>query len=97
MSNKITGVSGPVVGSPERPVAARGNGSGRPASLGAADGSVQLTATAQELQTASAALAGTATTDAQRVAEVKGAIERGEYRPDPVKIAAGLLKLEQQI
>jgi flagellar biosynthesis anti-sigma factor FlgM len=58
---------------------------------------VRLTATAQELRAATEALAGVPASDPQRVAAVKTAIERGEYKPDPAKIASQLLKMEDQI
>jgi negative regulator of flagellin synthesis FlgM len=98
MANKITGVAGPVIGPADhgaRP--ARGTNEAQEARGAGADDSVRLTATAQELRAATEALAGVPASDPQRVAAVKTAIERGEYQPDPAKIASQLLKMEEQI
>lgn len=98
MSNKITGVAGPVIGPADRGTAAgRGTPQAREARGSSAEDSVRLTATAQELRAATEALAGVPATDPQRVAAVKGAIERGEYQPDPARIASQMLKMEEQI
>jgi negative regulator of flagellin synthesis FlgM len=98
MSNKITGVTGPVIGPPERnAVPGRGTTETRESRGTGSEDSVRLTATAQELRAATEALAGVPASDPQRVAAVKLAIERGEYEPDPARIASQLLKMEEQI
>ncbi|MGB7903141.1 MAG: flagellar biosynthesis anti-sigma factor FlgM [Steroidobacteraceae bacterium] len=98
MTNKITGVAGPVIGPAERSTGpGRGTTEAREPRGSASGDSVRLTATAQELRAATEALAGVPASDPQRVAAVKTAIERGEYKPDPAKIASQLLKMEDQI
>jgi negative regulator of flagellin synthesis FlgM len=98
MSNKITGVTGPVIGPAERnAVPGRGTPETRESRATGSEDSVRLTATAQELRAATEALAGVPASDPQRVAAVKFAIERGEYEPDPARIASQLLKMEEQI
>jgi negative regulator of flagellin synthesis FlgM len=98
MTNKITGVAGPVIGPADRSTApGRGTTESRESGAAGPADSVRLTATAQELRAATEALAGVPAADPQRVAAVKSAIERGEYQPDPVKIASQLLKMEEQI
>ena len=98
MANKITGVAGPVIGPADRGAGpGRGTTEAREARTSGSEDSVRLTATAQELRAAAEALAGVPASDPQRVAAVKTAIERGEYQPDPAKIASQLLKMEEQI
>jgi negative regulator of flagellin synthesis FlgM len=98
MTNKITGVAGPVIGPAERSTGpGRGTTEAREPRGSSSEDSVRLTATAQELRAATEALAGVPAADPQRVAAVKTAIERGEYKPDPAKIASQLLKMEDQI
>jgi negative regulator of flagellin synthesis FlgM len=98
MSNKITGISGQVVNPSERAAPqGREAKAGRPARTEKADDSVRLTSAAQELRAATESLAGVPAADPQRIAAVKSSIERGEYRPDPAKIAGQLLKMEDQI
>jgi negative regulator of flagellin synthesis FlgM len=98
MTNKITGIAGPVIGPAERnTVPGRGASGARESRGSGSEDSVRLTATAQELRAATEALAGVPASDPQRVATVKSAIERGEYQPDPAKIASQLLKMEEQI
>lgn len=98
MSNKITGVTGQVVTPSERaPAQGREAQAARTTRAPDAEEAVRLTAAARELRAATEALASVPASDAQRVAEVKSAIERGDYRPDPAKIAGELLKMEDQI
>jgi flagellar biosynthesis anti-sigma factor FlgM len=98
MTNKITGVAGPVIGPADRSTGpGRGTTEPRGPRGSGSEDSVRLTATAQELRAATEALAGVPASDPQRVAAVKTAIERGEYHPDPAKIASQLLKMEDQI
>jgi negative regulator of flagellin synthesis FlgM len=98
MTNKITGVAGPVIGPAERSTGpGRGTSEAREPRGSGSEDSVRLTATAQELRAATEALAGVPASDPQRVAAVKTAVERGEYKPDPAKIASQLLKMEDQI
>jgi negative regulator of flagellin synthesis FlgM len=98
MTNKITGIAGPVIGQADRGAApGRKTTEANEARESGSKDSVRLTATAQELRAATEALAGVPASDPQRVAAVKTAIERGEYQPDPARIASQLLKMEEQI
>ncbi|MFO1406028.1 MAG: flagellar biosynthesis anti-sigma factor FlgM [Steroidobacteraceae bacterium] len=98
MTNRINGVTGPTVTSAERSPAkgresvARDGTSPR----GAADG-VSLTQAAQEVRAATASLASVPVVNQAKVEEVRLALERGEYRPDPAAIAGRLLDVEDQV
>jgi negative regulator of flagellin synthesis FlgM len=73
--------------------AAQGN-RGTPAS---ATDQVDLSSMSARLQSASAEIAGTATVDTARVAEIKQAISEGRFQINPDRIADGLLESVRQM
>lgn len=98
MTNRITGVNGPVVAPAERS-ATKGRETtdgAAPASRAPADG-VKLTPAAREVQAAAATLASTPVVDDARVEAVRLELERGEYRADPARIAGKLLDFDKQV
>lgn len=98
MSNRITGVSGPVVNPGERAAPqGREARTGQPSRTEGTEDSLRLTTAAQEARAATESLADVPVADPARIAAVKSSIERGEYRPDPARIAARLLDMEDQI
>jgi len=96
MTNRITGVTGPVVAPAERSTA-----KGRDARVGGTQardtGEVKLTSAAQEVRSATEALASVPVVDQVRVDAVRSALQRGDYQPDPARIAGALLDMEDQI
>lgn len=63
----------------------------------AAADAVELTGTATRLKSAEARLAEIPDVDKARVEEIRKRIESGEYRPDPARIAAKLVRMEQDL
>ena len=59
--------------------------------------SVSITDTARRLAVLQETIAGMPEVDAARVTELRQAIERGQYRTDPEKIADRLLQLERDL
>ncbi len=65
-------------------------------SRSAAD-AVELTGTATRLKSVESRLAKVPDVDEARVSEIRKRIESGEYRPDPARIAARLIRMEQDL
>ncbi|GMW06281.1 MAG: hypothetical protein AMXMBFR8_10780 [Nevskiales bacterium] len=63
----------------------------------AAADAVELTGTATRLKSVESRLAEVPDVDQARVREIRQRIESGEYRPDPARIAARLLRMEQDL
>lgn len=62
-----------------------------------ASDAVQLTDTATRLKAIEARLAEIPDVDKARVNELRERIESGQYRPDPARIAARLLRMESDL
>lgn len=101
MSNKIDGIG-------QRP--AQVDGGGRADRAGRADGSddravapagatdrVTLTDSARQLQRLAEAVAAAPDFDPARVAALKAAVDRGEYRPDAGRVADRMIALEREL
>lgn len=73
------------------------DGAGTQEPAGAAGDSVSLTDTALRLAALQDKVATLPDIDAGRVAELRQAIEQGQYRADPVAIADRLLQLERDL
>jgi negative regulator of flagellin synthesis FlgM len=100
MSNKIDGFG-------QRPAAVNGGGrTSASARAGEGDRSVEqarggdkvtLTDTARQMQRLAEAVASAPETDSARVAALKEAVESGQYKADPERIATRLVALERDL
>ena len=68
-----------------------------PAAAAGTPGPVQITDTAAQLSKLEQTLRTLPEVDSERVARVSAALAQGTYRPDPQKIADGLIKSEQAL
>ncbi|QDF67712.1 flagellar biosynthesis anti-sigma factor FlgM [Shewanella sp. SNU WT4] len=59
--------------------------------------SVKLTPQAQQLQGASAKMAGSPDIDQKKIDQIKLAISEGRYKIDPERLAANIVKFEKQM
>jgi len=101
MSNEIGGIDrrGVSVGTGGTSAPKRDAGqthSGSTASSAAA-GAVQITDAASQLSKLEQTVRTLPEIDSERVARVSAALAQGTYRPDPQKIADGLIKSEQAL
>ena len=78
-----------------RKVSGRAGAAEAPQGRAAASDTVELTSGAQLLERLEKSLAGLPDVDSARVAEVKAAIENGEYRIDADAIADAMIRLER--
>ncbi|MCU0976194.1 MAG: flagellar biosynthesis anti-sigma factor FlgM [Steroidobacteraceae bacterium] len=100
MSNKIDGFG-------QRPVqvdggsrtdrAGRGDGDDRAVAPASAADRVTLTDSARQLQRLAEAVAAAPDFDPARVAALKDAVNRGEYRPDAQRVADRMIALEREL
>ncbi len=99
MSNKIDGFGqrpSQVDSASRAERAGRGGDDRAVAPVSAAD-RVTLTDSARQLQRLAEAVAAAPDFDAARVAELKEAVGRGEYRPDAQRVADRLIALEREL
>ena len=78
-----------------RKVSGRTDATDSPQGRAATSDTVELTSGAQLLERLEKSLAGLPDVDSARVAEVKAAIENGEYRIDADAIADAIIRLER--
>jgi len=101
MSNEIGGIDRRGVsvgaGGTSAPKRDAGQAQTAPAAAGSAPGAVQITDTANQLSNLEHTLRTLPEVDAERVARVSTALAQGTYKPDPQKIADGLIKSEQAL
>lgn len=100
MSNKIDGFGQRPVqvdGGPRTERAGRAGGTGREATPASDADRVTLTDSARQLQRLAEAVAAAPDTDLARVASLKDAVARGEYRIDAQRVADRMIALEREL
>jgi negative regulator of flagellin synthesis FlgM len=99
MSNKIDGFGQrpPQVDGGGRAERTGRSGDGRPAAPASAADRVTLTDSARQLQRLAEAVAAAPDFDPARVAALKEAVARGEYRPDAQRVADRMIALEREL
>lgn len=105
MADKINGYGrvGPDIGSGRSRAATRADSPGgtgathQARDTAAVADAVQLTDTASRLKKIEAHLAKLSDVDQARVDALRKRIESGDYRPDPQRIAAKLVRMEQDL
>lgn len=99
MSNKIDGFGQrpSQVDSASRSNRAGSGGEGRAAAPASPADRVTLTDSARQLQRLAEAVAAAPGFDAARVAELKEAVARGDYRPDAQRVADRLIAIEREL